>query len=506
MPPPPESRKTGRNADWPHLFNRDVISMPDKWEYPWYAAWDLAFHMIPLARLDPEFAKEQLVLLLREWYMHPNGQIPGLRMGFRRRESAGPRLGLLARLQDDRPRAASATGVSSPACSRSCCINFTWWVNRKDARGKHLSRAGSWGWTTSACSTARGRCPAAACWSRPTARPGWRFYCATMLAMALELARDDPASEDIASKFFEHFVYIADAINTIGGTGLWNEEDGFYYDQIYVDGRRIPLRIRSIVGLIPLLTVEVLSDELIGGLPGFQKRLDWFLAYRRDLASHISYMETQDGHVSRDRRLLAIPSRQRLERVLRYIWTRTSSYPPTASALCRNITRNTPTCFSCGGQEYRVEYAPGESNTNLFGGNSNWRGPVWFPLNYLLIEALERYHYFYGDTLKVECPTGSGRWMDLAEVAKELSSRLVKLFLPDQENSASLPRRHAGRRGEFGYADLLLFHEYFHGETGAGLGACHQTGWTSLVADCLWKLARGKRATGVSAVQTAPTT
>ncbi|MGO8688787.1 MAG: MGH1-like glycoside hydrolase domain-containing protein [Thermoguttaceae bacterium] len=491
LPPPPESRKGGRNADWRHLFNRDVLSVPDKWEYPWYAAWDLAFHMIPFARLDPAFAKEQLTLLLREWYMHPNGQIPAYEFDF---GGVNPPVHAWACWRVYKmtgPRGQRDWRFLSAAFQK-LLINFTWWVNRKDARGKHLFSGGFLGLDNIGVFDRSRPLPRGGVLEQADGTAWMAFYCTVMLAMAIELSRFDPAAEDVASKFFEHFVYIADAINTIGGTGLWNEDDGFYYDQMHVDGRRIPLRVRSIVGLIPLLTVEVLSDELIGGLHGFQKRLDWFLTYRQDLARHISYMETQDGHASRGRRLLAIPCRPRLERVLRYVLDENEFLSPYGIRSLSKYHRDNPYVFRCSGQEYRVEYLPGESDSNFFGGNSNWRGPIWFPLNYLLIEALERYHYFYGDSLKVECPTGSGRWMNLAEVAHELSSRLVKLFLPDQESRR--PCRGGTPRAALGpdCDGLLLFHEYFHGETGAGLGASHQTGWTSLVADCLWKMARGR--------------
>ena len=373
-------------------------------------------------------------------------------------------------------------------------INFTWWVNRKDARGKHLFSGGFLGLDNIGVFDRSRPLPNGGHLEQADGTAWMAFYCATMLAMALELSRYDPAAEDIASKFFEHFVYIADAINTIGGTGLWDEEDGFYYDQMYVDGRRIPLRVRSMVGLIPLFTVQVLTDELIGGLSGFQKRLDWFLTYRRDLARHISYMETMGENSARGRHLLAIPSRQRLERVLRCVLDENEFLSPYGIRSLSRYHRDYPYVFRCSGQEFRVDYVPGESSTNLFGGNSNWRGPIWFPVNYLLIEALERYHYFYGDDLRVECPTGSGQWMNLAEVAQELSSRLVKLFLLNPQNrrpyQGDSPRATGVPDGD----DFLLFHEYFHGETGAGLGASHQTGWTSLVADCLWKTARGKAA------------
>ena len=484
LPPPPESRHAGRNSDWPHLFNRDVLSVPDKWEYPWYAAWDLAFHMIPMARLDPAFAKQQLTLLLREWYLHPNGQMPAYEFDL---GDVNPPVHAWACWRVYKltaPRGERDQQFLSRVFQK-LLINFTWWVNRKDARGKHLFSGGFLGLDNIGVFDRSRPLPNGGLLEQADGTAWMAFYCATMLAMAVELSRSDPGAEDIASKFFEHFVHIADAMNTLGGTGLWNEEDGFYYDQMYVDGQRVPLRIRSMVGLIPLFAAEVLTDEVMDQLPGFRKRSEWFLTYRRDLAKHISYMETGNETASRGRHLLAIPSRERLERVLRYVLDEQEFLSPYGIRSLSKYHRHHPYVFRCHGQEFRVDYVPGESNTHLFGGNSNWRGPVWFPVNYLLIEALERYHYFYGDTLRVECPTGSGRWMNLSEVAQDLSRRLVRLFLPDQQQRrpyqglASRPVPVPDDR------DRLLFHEYFHGETGAGLGASHQTGWTSLVAHCL---------------------
>lgn len=489
FPPPPESRKTGRNADWHHLFNRDVLSVPDKWEYPWFAAWDLAFHMIPLGRLDPALAKQQLTLLLREWYMHPNGQIPAYEFDLGDVNPPVHAWACWRVYKMTAPRGERDWRFLSSTFQK-LLINFTWWVNRKDARGKHLFSGGFLGLDNIGVFDRSRPLPNGGHLEQADGTAWMAFYCATMLAMALELARFDPAAEDIASKFFEHFVYIADAMNTIGGTGLWDEEDGFYYDQMHVDGRRIPLRVRSMVGLIPLFTAQVLTDELIGGLDGFQKRLDWFLTYRRDLARQISYMDTIDEDTPGSRHLLAIPSRRRLERVLRYVLDEGEFLSPYGIRSLSKHHLDHPYVFRCGGQESRVEYVPGESNTNMFGGNSNWRGPIWLPVNYLLIEALERYHYFYGDSLKVECPTGSGRMMNLAEVAEELCSRLVKLFLLDGQNRR--PFQGEARAAAPDTDGLLLFHEYFHGETGAGLGAAHQTGWTSLIADCLWKTVHGR--------------
>ncbi len=492
LPSPPESRRRGRNADWPHVFNRDVLSVPDKWEYPWYAAWDLAFHMLPLARLDAEFAKQQLTLLLREWYMHPNGQIPAYEFDL---SDVNPPVHAWAcwrvyKLTGPRGRR-DLRFLSS--MFQKLLINFTWWVNRKDARGKHLFSGGFLGLDNIGVFDRSRPLPNGGHLEQADGTAWMAFYCATMLAMSLEMSRSDPGAEDIASKFFEHFIHIADAMNTLGGSGLWDEHDGFYYDQMYVDGQRVPLRVRSMVGLIPLIAVEVLTDETIDELPGFRKRLQWFLTYRRDLAKQISYMESRDGAASQGRHLLAIPSRERLIRVLRYVLDEREFLSPFGIRSLSKYHGDHPYAFRCRGQEFRVDYVPGESNTNMFGGNSNWRGPIWFPVNYLLIEALERYHYFYGDTLRVECPTGSGRRMNLNEVAQELSRRLVRLFLPDGEQRRPYQGRGSQPLAGPDDRDRLLFYEYFHGETGAGLGASHQTGWTSLVAHCLEHTIRGKK-------------
>jgi hypothetical protein len=493
QPPPPVRRGAGRNADWPHLYNRDVISMPDKWEYPWYAAWDLAFHTIPFARIDPEFAKQQLVLFLREWYMHPNGQLPAYEFDFR---DVNPpvhawacwRVYKMTGARDARDR------VFLSRCFQKLVINFTWWVNRKDLDGKNIFAGGFLGLDNIGVFDRSRPLPTGGRLEQADGTAWMAFFCATMLSIALELSRDNRATEDMASKFFEHFVAITDAINTHGGTGLWDEEDGFYYDQLHVDGRTVPLKIRSLVGLIPLLAVEVLDDEWIRRLPGFTRRMDWFLEHRPDLNRHISYcclLEDGAGHC---RRLLAIPSRERLERVLRYLLDESEFLSPHGIRSVSRVHKDRPYVFRVNGEEYRVDYEPGESTTGLFGGNSNWRGPIWLPINYLLIEALERYHHFYGDNLRVECPTGSGRTMNLQEVAQELSARLARIFLADGDGR----RPCHGEDGRYAedphWRDLLLFHEYFHGDTGRGLGASHQTGWTALVIRNIEELARGRGA------------
>ncbi len=464
QPTPPEDRKRGRNADWGHLFNRDVISMPDKWEYPWYAAWDLAFHAVALARIDAQFAKEQLLLLLREWYMHPNGELPAYEFALR---DVNPPVHAWAcwRVYKMTGRRGARDRVFLARAFQKLLINFTWWVNCKDVRGKHLFAGGFLGLDNISLFDRSKPLPDGVFLEQADGTAWMAFYCVTMLAMALELARQEPAYEDVASKFFEHFVAIADAMNTLGGSGLWDEQDGFYYDHIQTGQKSVRLPIRSLVGIVPLFAVEVLDDRLMARLPGFRKRLQWFLQYRQDLARHISYLECGQGG---GRRLLAIPSRPRLERVLRYLLDEKEFLSPFGIRSLSRVYKDRPFSCSLGGIQQRIDYEPGDSSSGLFGGNSNWRGPIWFPVNFLLVEALERYHHFYGDSLQVECPTGSGRLLNLREVARDLAARLVQIFRPDEH----------GRRICHGFdtrfatdplwRDLILFYECFDGDTGRG--------------------------------------
>ncbi|KAB2661029.1 MAG: glucosidase [Verrucomicrobia bacterium] len=491
QPPPPGARLSGRNTEWRHLYARDVISMPDKWEYPWFAAWDLAFHMVPFARVDGTFAKQQLGLFLREWYMHPNGQLPAYEFA----------------LGDVNPpvHAWSAWRVYKLTAERGhrdrdflesvfqkLLLNFTWWVNRKDAAGKNLFSGGFLGLDNIGVFDRSKPLPGGGTLQQADGTAWMAFYCSTMLAIALELAHDGerlhPAYEDMASKFLEHFVQIAEAMNTVGGTGLWDETDGFFYDQLEMDGRVTPLRTRSLVGLLPLIAVEVLDEAEIARLPGFQRRLKWFVTHKHDLARGIALARSN----SRRKLLLAIPTRDRLRRVFRYLFDEAEFLSPFGIRSLSRHHEEHPFSVTIGGETHRVGYLPGESDSFLFGGNSNWRGPVWFPVNYLLIEALERYHHFYGDEFTVEFPTGSGRRLTLRQIALDLERRLASLFLPDA----------AGRRPCHGddprFADdphwrgLVLFHEYFHAETGRGCGANHQTGWTALVVRHLEDLSRSR--------------
>jgi hypothetical protein len=487
-PLPPVRRLRGRNHDWPHLYSRDVISMPDKWEYPWFAAWDLAFHLVPLAQIDPQFAKEQMVLFLREWYMHPNGQLPAYEFNF---SDVNPPVQAWAawRIYKISGQRGRRDRQFLERVFQKLLLNFTWWVNRKDTEGRNLFAGGFLGLDNIGAFDRSKPLPEGGHLQQADGTAWMAFYCATMLSMALELARDHGhihvAYEDLASKFLEHFVQIADAMNRLGGTGLWDSGDGFYYDQIAFDDRVLPLKIRSLVGLLPIIAIEILEDEVLDQLPGFRKRLAWFEEHHLELARHINYGRGEHGH-----RLLAITSRERLERVLGYMLNEEEFLSPFGIRSMSKYHEQHPFIFEAGGQTHRVDYEPGESTTYLFGGNSNWRGPVWFPINYLLIEALERYHHYYGDDLQVECPVGSGRKMNLKQVATELTRRLTSLFLPDAHGQRPC-HGPGGRLAENpSRREWLLFHEYFHAETGQGLGASHQTGWTALVIRCLEDLAR----------------
>jgi len=478
FPPPPASRWKGRNSGWQHLYNRDVVSMPDNWEFPWYASWDLAFHMVAFADIDPNFAKEQLVLLLREWYMHPNGQVPAYEFAF---GDVNP------------PVHAWATWrvykISAPYGQRDraflervfqkLLLNFTWWVNRKDVDGNQVFSGGFLGLDNIGVFDRSQPLPHGAMLEQADGTAWMAFYCLTMLAMAQELAIQDPVYEDIASKFFEHFVAIADAMNTLGGHGLWDEEDGFYYDAVRTASMTVPLKLRSIVGLIPLFAVSVLHDTTIQQLPGFRKRLMWFLRSRGDLYEQVSLLEAsgQQGH----QRLLAIPSRERLRRVLSRVLDEREFLSPFGIRSMSAVYVEHPYVLHVDGDTRTVYYDPGESSTGLFGGNSNWRGPVWFPVNYIFLEALERYHHYYGDDFKVECPVGSGEMKTLREVAAEINQRLCSLFLPDSNGKAPWQ---GGREiwTDPYWRGMNYFNEYFHAETGRGCGADHQTGWTSLIA------------------------
>ncbi|MBI3329022.1 MAG: glucosidase, partial [Nitrospinae bacterium] len=484
-PPPSAERRHGRNHEWPHLYNEDVISMPDKWEYPWYAAWDLAFHCIPLALVDPDFAKAQIILFLREWYMHPNGQIPAYEWAF---GDVNPPVHAWAAWRvykiEKRIRGQGDRAFLEKVFHK-LLLNFTWWVNRKDTEGKNVFQGGFLGLDNIGVFDRSAPLPTGGHIEQSDGTSWMGMYCLNMLAIALELARENPAYEDVASKFFEHFVYIAHAMDDIGGeeVNLWDEEDGFYYDALHLpDGSHHSLKVRSMVGLIPLFAVETLEPEIVDTLPGFRRRMQWFIDNRPEFREHVETMEKSGGRVHR---LLSIVTRDELNRVLRFMLDEAEFLSPHGIRAVSQFHRAHPYLLAVNGTEHRVDYEPAESSTGFFGGNSNWRGPLWFPVNYLLIESLQKFHYFYGDSLKVACPTGSDYLLTLWEVAAEVSRRLTRIFLRGPD----------GRRPVYGgtetfqrdphWRDLILFYEYFHGDNGAGIGASHQTGWTGLVAKLL---------------------
>lgn len=474
-----------RNRDWSHLFNRDLISMPDKWEYPWYAAWDSAFHMLPFARLDPHFAKEQLLLFLRDWYMHPNGQIPAYEWEFGDVNPPVHAWACWRIYQMTGPPGRRDRAFLARAFHR-LLLNFTWWVNRKDMNDDHLFSGGFLGLDNIGVFDRSKPLPTGGSLEQADGTAWMAYYCSSMLSIAMELAVDDPAYDGMASKFFEHYVAIAQAMNTIDGHGLWDEEDGFYYDHLHLeDGRSIPMRIRSMVGLIPLFTVDVLHESIIDRLPGFRTRMQWFLDHktRGDLPSFMTYMERRTTRGARsDMRLLAIPTQERLIRLLSYVLDEEEFLSPYGVRSLSKAHEKEPFAFEVGGHTHVVSYEPGESNSYMFGGNSNWRGPVWIPLNFLLIEALERYYQFYGNSLQIECPTGSGQRMNLRQVARQIERRLMRLFKRGEDGARPCHGTDSLFRDDPHWRELLLFHEYFHADSGRGLGASHQTGWTALIA------------------------
>ncbi len=486
FPPPPFSRWYGRNHNWLHLSNDSVMSMPDSWEYPWYAAWDLAFHTIPLALIDPDFAKRQLLLLLREWFMHPAGQLPAYEWAL---SDVNPPVHAWAALRVyriERRMKGKGDRVFLEQVFQKLLINFTWWVNRKDRDGHNLFEGGFLGLDNIGLFD-----------RSTTLRPGehldqsdgtaWMAtFCLNMLAIAIELAREDNAYEDLATKFLEHFFYIAHAMNapsrlpTGNHIDLWDPQDRFYYDVLHKsNGEHLFLRVRSAVGLIPLLAVETIPPDTMQRLPDFARRLEWFLTNRPELACRAASLTR---HGQSHRRLFSIVDKERLRDILRYALDETEFLSDHGLRSVSRYHKDHPASLHLNGHAYSVNYEPAESATDIFGGNSNWRGPIWFPLNYLLIEALQKFDYYYGDSFKIECPTGSGNHLTLWEVATELSVRLIRLFRRDAQGNRPIYGQNALFQQDPHWRDLIAFHEYFHGDNGAGLGASHQTGWTALIA------------------------
>jgi hypothetical protein len=490
-PPPPEDRQYGRNHEWWHLNNHDVISMPDPWEYPWYAAWDLAFHCVPLARVDPTFAKSQLVLMLREWYMHPNGQIPAYEWAF---GDVNPPVHAWAAL-----RVFELDGGRDYAflarVFHKLLLNFTWWVNRKDARGNNVFEGGFLGLDNIGPIDRSAMLPAGVLLEQSDGTAWMATYALNMLEMALALAEYDRSYEDAATKFFEHFAYIAEAIAPRGmqeaheEKGLWDDDDGFFYDVLsFDDGTRIPLRARSMVGLLPLCATMTLGSRTFEQLPDFAERFRWFLANKPEYRTVVGETHVRDGG---EGRLLSVVDASRLIRILQPMLDESEFLSPYGLRALSRRHHDQPFVLEVGGGTYTVDYEPAESTSGLFGGNSNWRGPVWFPVNYLIVEAVRRFARFYGDDVLVEHPTGSGHKVTLTQVADDLSRRLVAVFLDDADGRRPVLGDNEMFQRDPDWHDLVPFHEYFHGDNGRGLGASHQTGWTALVADLIL-IAHGK--------------
>ncbi len=485
--PPPAHRKFGRNREWVHLNNADIISMPDKWEYPWYAAWDLAFHTIPLALIDPEFAKEQLVLLTREWYMHPNGQMPAYEWAF---GDVNPPVHAWATwrvFQIDRKHRGCDKGDIEflERVFHKLMLNFTWWVNRKDEEGRNVFQGGFLGLDNIGVFDRSAQLPTGGHIDQADGTSWMAMYALNLMRIALELAQHNRVYEDIATKFFEHFLHIAEAMNNIGdeGIGLWDDEDKFFYDVLHTpDGRMTRLKVRSMVGLIPLFAVETLEPELLERVPEFKRRLEWFLNYRPDLAHLVSHWD----HAGRGkRRLLSLLRGHRMKRLLARMLDPNEFLSDYGIRAISKVHEREPYVFRVNGSDLSVRYLPAESDSGLFGGNSNWRGPIWFPVNYLLIESLQKFHHYYGDEFLVECPVGSGQFITIEAAANELSQRLTRIFTKDADGKRPVFAHHPKLQNDPHFRDHLLFYEYFHGDIGRGVGAAHQTGWTGLIAKLL---------------------
>ena len=485
QPAPPEGRRRGRNSDWRHLSAEDIILMPDKWEYPWFAAWDLAFHCVTYALVDPAFAKEQMLLLVSESYMHPNGQIPAYEWNF---GDSNPPVQAWAAWRVYQIEQAAGGGGDRGFLEQifhKLLLNFAWWVNRKDNQGRNVFQGGFLGLDNIGVFDRSRPLPTGGTLDQADGTAWMAMFALNMMRVALELALEDSAFEDIASKFFEHFLYIAQALNTIGerGAGLWNESDQFFHDVLNLpDGRTQELRLRSMVGLTPLFAVETLEPDMLRRLPRFARRLHLFLERRPDLAALVSrWDEPGIG----ERRLLSLLRGHRMKRLLSRMLDPDEFLSDHGIRSLSRSHADSPYVFENEGARVRVGYEPGESRTEMFGGNSNWRGPIWFPVNFLIVEALDRFFTYYGRDFLVECPTRSGRLRTLRDTADEIAARLSRLFLRDAQGRRPSLGEDETLQADAGFAGLVQFHEYFHGDTGKGLGASHQTGWTGLVANLL---------------------
>ena len=482
QPAPPPERENGRNHSWKHLNNADIISMPDKWEFPWYASWDVAFHTIAFALIDPHFAKNQLELFVREWYMHPNGELPAYEWSL---GDTNPPVHAYATWRVYEIEKKNNNGVGDTRfleiVFQKLIINFTWWVNRKDNEDNNLFEGGFLGLDNIGVFDRNSTLPGGSFIEQSDGTSWMAMYSLNMMRIALELAKSNSVYKDMATKFFEHFLYIANAMSEMGeqNEGLWDEEDQFYYDMLKLpDNKCVKLKVRSIVGLIPLFAVEVLDRELIE-MPGFSMRLNWFLEHRPELAKNVSYWHEKNQE---ERHLLSILRGHRLKKILKRMLDESEFLSPNGIRALSKYHEENPYELSLLGAHFSVNYEPAESQTGLYGGNSNWRGPVWIPINFLIIESLQRFHYFYGDEFKVEYPTGSGNLLNLEEVSKELSKRLVQLFLRDANGNRPFSGSNQKIQHDPNFNEYILFNEYFHGDNGQGLGASHQTGWTGLIS------------------------
>ncbi len=492
-PQPPANRAHGRNYEWRHLNNADIISMPDKWEYPWYAAWDLAFHTLPIALIDASFAKNQLELMLRVWYQHPNGQIPAYEWNF---SDVNPPVHAWACLRvfqiDRKQNGHSGDYDFLERVFHKMLVNFTWWVNRKDSEGRNLFQGGFLGLDNIGVFDRNTELPDGFQFHQSDGTAWMSMYALNMMRIALILSEHNPNYQNIATKFFEHFLYIAEAMTNMAeeGLGLWDDDDKFYYDLLSLpDGTHKPLKLRSIVGLIPLFAVETLEPCYMEKVPEFAERMHWFLENKPRLAELVSrWEEPGRGH----RHLLSLLRGHRMKRLLSRMLDETEFLSDYGIRGLSKVYQENPYIFSISyrgrHREIPVQYQPGESDSDMFGGNSNWRGPIWFPINFLIIESLQQFHHYYGDDFKVECPTGSGQFLTIKEIADELARRLVKIFLPDDNDQRPVYHGIPQLRDDPNFKNHILFYEYFHGDNGRGIGASHQTGWTGLVAKLIHTL------------------
>ena len=484
QPKPPAQRKEGRNKDWLHLNNADIISMPDKWEYPWYATWDLAFHCISFAIIDPEFAKKQLVLFTREWYMHPNGQLPAYEWNF---SDVNPPVHAWAAWRvykiDQKIQGKSDIDFLERIFHK-LLLNFTWWVNKKDYNGRNIFQGGFLGLDNIGVFNRSTQFASGERIDQSDGTSWMAMFSLNMLRISLELSKTKSIYQDLATKFFEHFLYIAQSMTNMGseGIGLWDEEDGFYYDNLHLNDSIYRLKVRSMVGLIPLFAVEVLEPELMNIAPEFNKRLNWFLTNKPEMASLVSRWNEKG---SGERTLLSLLRGHRMKELLKRMLDETEFLSDYGVRALSKYHEQNPYELNLYGKNHEVKYIPAESESGLYGGNSNWRGPIWFPVNFLIIESLYRFHHYYGDDFKIECPTNSGKFVSIKDAADELATRLSKIFLKDENGLRPVFGNNNKFQNDLHFKDYLLFHEYFHGDNGSGLGASHQTGWTGLIAKIL---------------------